>query len=126
MCRSHVPVAGLESRCGQLGGLLATAGPRLVVPLVARLRLRRPGWHRRLATWVLLPAAARTTGHPSTAQLSSLASWRPGRGWWPSTCNGRHPPPPPRDQVQVPRPAPLAAALTGLVAGACVGSDWVS
>ena len=46
MSRSHVPVAGLESRCGQLGGLLATAGPRLVVRLVARLRLRRPGWHR--------------------------------------------------------------------------------
>ena len=77
MCRSHVPVAGLESRCGQLGGLLATAGPRLVVPLVARLRLRRPGWHRRLATWVLLPAAARTTGHP--AQLSSAASPAGGR-----------------------------------------------
>ena len=43
-----------------------------------------------------------------------------------STCNGRHPPPPPRGQLQVPRPAPLAAALTGLLAGACVGSDWVS
>ena len=71
MCRSHVPVAGLESRCGQLGGLLATAGPRLVVRLVARLRLRRPGWHRRLATWVLLPAGAgqhhRSPQH-STAQ----------------------------------------------------------
>ena len=72
--RSHVSVAGLESRCARLGGLLATAGPRLVVPLVARLR--RPGWHRLLATWVPLPAGAAPQVTP--AQHSSLGRWRPG------------------------------------------------